>query len=203
MRKYFIILILLIIAIPWGEGHYFSTNDIVDPVHDHDNACISIEEPGTKGLRAADFSPPVKNYYDLRDSYSKWKMGRFGSKKYHKRMLRRLLVSLLGHYIQTDFDYILHWPEGVVYKKVRCDFTHCRWLYFHGKLDTEEITKKIGKKHSKVKRWLRQRRPVAVYGKIRKFRFGRDRYGETIDLFLYNVKILVDNGVFDKRKNEK
>ncbi|MCP4138360.1 MAG: hypothetical protein GY754_45785 [bacterium] len=141
------------------------------------------------GAEEKELSEGFKNYYMLEGIFNKWQDGFFGSKTHHRKSLHWQLVNLLGKPIQTPHNYIMVSPEGLFEKKMRCKLRYDRWLYIHGKLDIESVKKIIGKDSNIIKQWWRTTRLVSLSGKLRKFRFGRDKFGDTVELYFYSVKV--------------
>jgi len=150
---------------------------------------IMVKESASPGLTAAEISPGLKNYYQLREMYSKWREGLFGSRKANERLLRMFLVDLLYKEFETEPDYFLVSPDGILDKRVTCKFRYGKWLYIHGEVDVQHIKDLVEGDPDLLKTWWRSTNLLSVSGRMRRFRFGKDRYRDTIDLWLDKVKV--------------
>jgi hypothetical protein len=139
---------------------------------------------------AAELSEGEKNFFLLRDYYTKWHDGLFGSKKYHKRKLLHLLQGMIGKEIVTEYDFMLVSPEGVIDKTVACNFQWGRWLHVHGELDAESAKNVAGSNYKVLREWSRSGILVALSGRLKKFKLDWDAAGDTVHIYLDKVRLL-------------
>ena len=140
-------------------------------------------------LAGREATPGENNYFALKNLYTKWHEGLFGSRNYYKRELYMFCVDLIDRDIETEPDYILLSPESIHEKSILCRLPHARWLYIHGPVDVRELRQVIKKDPLLLKNWWRSGRLLKAAGKVRKFRLSRDRYGDTVDLWLHRVTV--------------
>ncbi|PKL38111.1 MAG: hypothetical protein CVV44_13165 [Spirochaetae bacterium HGW-Spirochaetae-1] len=131
----------------------------------------------------------LTNYFTLMTIYGKWREGLFGSRKYYERELWIFLTDLIHKEIETESDFILVFPESLQEKRVTCIFKYSRWLYFHGEIAVDALAPIIKKDPDLLKKWWRSGTLVTVSGRVKKFRIGRDTYGNTINIWLEKVVV--------------
>lgn len=156
------------------------------------NEAISADDP-CRAVR-----DPVMNFITLENIYSKWHMGRFGSRKVHESCLREFLSSLIDNEIVTDYDYMPVSPEGIYDKRVEARTT-LKWLEIKGRLDEESVKKVFGSDPMLLKRWWRSGIFIAVKGKVKWYRITRNVYGDAVELYLDTVTVVYDNNVLKKK----
>jgi hypothetical protein len=136
-----------------------------------------------------EYGDPLQNYYALENLYTKWREGLFGSKNYYRREFVMLCTDLIDREIETGASFMLLSPESVSEKGVVCNLPHARWLYIHGPVDPEKLKEVRKNDPWLLKGWWRSTKLLRVKGSIRKFRLGRDRYGDTLHLWLHKVQV--------------
>lgn len=139
---------------------------------------------------AGEMSEGERNYFVLRQGYTKWHEGLFGSRRYYERKLIRLLYGMIGKEITTGHDYMLASPEGVFDKTVTCNLQNCRWLYIHGALDAESVKNIVGSDGSVLRRWWRSGMLVAVTGRLKRYKLDWDAGGDIVHIYLDTVRLL-------------
>ncbi len=154
-------------------------------------------------LSAKEAPQRVKNYLKLHDMFVKWQDGFFGSRKSSRRLLYMYLVDLIGQEIETGYNYYLVCDGDLENKKVKSKFRDERWLNFHGPVDISELENIARKDPTILKKWWRSKVLVSVSGKIRKFRIGKDRSGDTIELYLTKIKVSPVKKISENKKNSK
>ncbi len=135
------------------------------------------------------------NFIGLHDIYLKWRDGFAGSRSYHRRMLYRRLVDLIGKPVVTGYDYYLESPEVIYETKLRFVFFNGNWLHIEGNVKKESIQKIIGNDPSMLYSWWRSRALLSVSGVVRHFRI--DDWSRRIYMRLDNVTVKTS------RKEEK
>ena len=151
-------------------------------------SCCLLIYPQSNLLFASDGSTEsVMNYLKLRKIYSKWKEGLFGSRKYNERLLKEFLHNLIYKEIKTDYSYAFASPYGARDRDIKCRFSYCQWLIFHGKIDLKGLEKILNNDKTAIKRWWRSKKLLSVSGKVMKFRLGRNRYGDTVEIYLEKI----------------
>ncbi len=148
-----------------------------------DNDCI------IGRINAAQISEAQQNFLDIKEYYAKWQMGLFGSSRAYLRKLKSHLISIIGKRIETDRSFIIESPGSVSEKKVVCKLKECRWLKLHGFVDADNLKELVEKDSRIVRKWWRSGLLFTVSGKVRKFRIGRDSFGDTVELYLEVIKI--------------
>ncbi len=145
---------------------------------------------GMRHALAVELSEGEKNFFLLREQYTKWHEGLFGSRNYHRKKLQNLLYEMLGKEIMTENDFVLVTPEGIFDKTVSCSFQWGRWLYVHGALDVESAKNIAGSDYKTLREWYRSKLLVSVAGKLKKFWLDRDALGDTVHIYLDNVRLI-------------
>ncbi len=138
---------------------------------------------------AAQISEAQQNFLDIKEYYAKWQIGLFGSSRAYLTKLKSHLVSIIGKRIETDRSFIIESPGSFTEKKVVCKLKECRWLKLHGFVDVDNLKELVEKDRSIIKKWWRSGLLFTVSGKVRKFRIGRDSFGDTVELYLDVIKI--------------
>ena len=135
----------------------------------------------------------VQNYIKLHELYIRWKEGLFGSRKYYNRIIRMYLTDLIGRQIETDDSYVLESPDHPSELKFICKFENCRWLNIHGDVDENDMKKILEEKERISREWWRKGMFVAVSGKVVKYRIGRNKFGDTVELYLDKIRLIYDS----------
>jgi hypothetical protein len=138
---------------------------------------------------ASEINEAQRNYLQIKEYYSKWQIGLFGSSRAYLRKLKSHLAGIIGKRIETDKSFIIESPGSPVDKKLVCKLLECRWLKLHGMVDVHELKELVEKDRTLVNRWWRSGLLFTVSGRVRKFRIGRDSYGDTVELFLEIIKV--------------
>ncbi len=127
------------------------------------------------------------NFIELHDIYLKWRDGFAGSRSYHRRVLYRRLVDLIGKPVVTGYDYYLESPEVIYETKLRFVFYNGNWLHIEGNVKKESIRKIIGNDPSMLYSWWRSKALLSVSGVVRHFRI--DDWSRKIYMRLDNVTV--------------
>lgn len=133
----------------------------------------------------------MKYYHTLEKLYIKWHDGLFGSRRYHERILRDFLNDLQGKDFRSDYNYIIDndASEKIV---VKCRFSGYRWLKIHGPVDRESVKVVTRGKRKSIASWWRGTDLLAVSGRVVRYRLGRDRFGDTVSLYLEKIYLHLD-----------
>jgi len=151
---------------------------------------ISLKSDSLCAESNSEISDGVLNFLKIERLYNMWQHGPAGSSKYYRGRLQRYLSGLIGKTITTGDDYLLESPGGIYSKEFFCNLKSSRWLYIHGNIDAKSAREFIKDKNELFKNWWRSGRLVILSGKLRRFRFGKDSYGDTVDLYLRRIRIL-------------
>jgi len=132
---------------------------------------------------------PAKVFLKMRNLYSKWNDGLFGSRKYYKGRLKRYLVSCLDKEIETGFDFVPGMPESIIRRKIYSEFVFHKWLVVHG-VPGEKSMRELKRKGWCYRRNIGKMKYLySVSGKIRKFRLTELSGKRRIHLYLDNFEI--------------
>jgi len=134
------------------------------------------------------------NYILLKRAYDKWDSGLFGSRKYYRKRLNRLLIDLIDTEIATGQDFTISIPEVFAKRYYSSDLYNQNWLNIHGPADDSSIKMFAEKGNDYIKEVERNKYLFFLSGKIVKFRIGeaspgRYQYERNIHLYLETVKI--------------
>ncbi len=130
-----------------------------------------------------------ENYIRLKAMYEKWDSGLFGSRRYYRTILNRLLIDMIGCEIQTGQDYNISIMDVKEKKIYYSDLYGSKWLYIHGEADGSSIKEFSEKGDKYIKEVERNKRLFFLSGRIEKFRIMETGYGRNIHLYLESVKI--------------
>jgi len=129
------------------------------------------------------------NYLQLKRMYDKWDSGLFGSRKYYKKQLYRLLTDMIGADIQTGRDYKISIPDILEKKYYSSDLYNQNWLHIHGAADISSIKEFAEKGSDYIKEVERNKYLFFLSGRIEKFRIIETGYGRTVHIYLDSVRI--------------
>jgi len=145
--------------------------------------------PAPGALAASEPGDAVKNYLTIKKLHWYWKNGPSYARRIYKRDLQLFLTELIGNTIETDMSYIIQSPGDLADKKVECNLIDCRWLYFYGPVDVENLRGMVKNDPALLKKWWRSGHLFSLSGKVKKYRFGRDIYGETVEINLDKIAL--------------
>ncbi len=150
---------------------------------------FSKETDVPKRTGASEINEAQENFLKIKKYYTRWQIGLYGSSRAYLRKLKSHLLSIIGKRIETDRSYIIESPASHIDKKVICKLRECRWLKLHGMVDVAELKELVKKDGTLVNRWWRSGMLFTVSGRVRKYRIGRDSYGDTVELYFYKIKV--------------
>lgn len=130
-----------------------------------------------------------KNFLVLHSVYLKWRDGFFGSRTHYRTQLYYMLLEMMGHRIETGYDYVFDTPSMVYQQKLRFAFYGDDWLHIEGKVNKESIKKIIGDDSSLLLSWWRSKKLVSVSGILRDYRI--DDWQKKIYVVLENIEVKV------------
>ena len=134
----------------------------------------------------------VKQYYRLRELYSKWHVGMFGSRRYYEIQVEELLRGLIGKRMTSGNDFRLIYPSGSGDVYISPALFSMRWLRLNGKIETgtlDKILKKRGLQPEFMKRSWRSDFTVSFSGILKAYRLGRNMKGDYINLYFYSIDV--------------
>ena len=134
-------------------------------------------------------SSGINNYYEIKEMYDKWDMGLFGSRKYYRGRLTRLLNKKIGTYIQTEMDYRISVHDMIEKKYYSSDLYNHKWLRIHGEPDKESLKFLIKKGDNFIEDVELRKYLFFISGKIKKFRIRESDYGRSLHIYLESVSI--------------
>jgi len=129
------------------------------------------------------------NYSELKKIYDKWDSGLFGSRKYYRNRLYRLLTDMIDSDIQTGKDYSVSIPDVFKKKHYSSDLYNQNWLHIHGTVDDSSIKEFAEKGNDYIKEVERNKYLFFLSGRIERFRIIETGYGRNVHLYLETVKI--------------
>ncbi len=129
------------------------------------------------------------NYTELKKMYDKWDSGLFGSRKFYRKKLYRLLTDMIGADMQTGRDYTVSIPEVFEKKYYSSDLYNQNWLHIHGPADDSSIREFAEKRDGYIKEVERNKHLFFLSGRVEKFRIIETGYGRNVHLYLESVKI--------------
>lgn len=173
-----VVFILLILAYAAGQGF----NDIT-------RKALCEEADVSNKNSASEIEDARMNYLNIKEYYIKWQTGLYGSSRVYLRKLKSHLVSIIGKKIETDKSFIIKSPGSHIDKKIVCKLLECRWLKIHGPVDVSELKELIRNDRTLINTWWRSGFLFKISGKVRKFRIGRDSYGDTVELYFSIVRV--------------
>lgn len=130
-----------------------------------------------------------ENYLTIKRMYDKWDSGLFGSRRYYRKRLYRLLIDMIGRDIQTGKDYSIVIPDVFEKRYYSSDLFNCGWLHIHGAADQSSVKELEEKDGEYIKEVERNKHLFFLSGRIERFRIietGSRRY---VHLYLESVKI--------------
>jgi hypothetical protein len=162
----------------------------VDPVSvEHFLKAFSKEAAASRKTGVSEMNEAQKNFLLIKEYYTRWQIGLYGSSRAYLRKLKSHLVRTIGKKIETDKSYIIESPGSHIDKKIVCKLRECRWLKIHGMVDVSELKELVEKNRTLVNTWWRSGMLFSVSGRVRKFRIGRDSFGDTVELYLQIIKV--------------
>ena len=129
------------------------------------------------------------NFYEIKEFYDKWDLGLYGSRKYYRGRLTRLLNKKIGKYIQTEMDYRISVNDMVEKKYYSSDLYNHKWLIIHGTPDKESLKFLLEKGDNFIEDVELRKYLFFLSGKIKKFRILESDYGRSLHIYLESVKI--------------
>lgn len=129
-----------------------------------------------------------KNFLALRGHYQQWCDGLFGSQNSYRRDLYMFCLDLIDKEIETDPEFILLSPIKYGQQSVECVLRtpNSGWLYIHGPVTASDA---LLKERPLPGSWRQSLSFLRIRGTVRKFRLGRDRMGNTVDIWLNKVEL--------------
>jgi hypothetical protein len=129
------------------------------------------------------------NFYEIKEFYDKWDLGLYGSRKYYRGRLTRLLNKKIGKYIQTEMDYRISVNDMVEKKYYSSDLYNHKWLIIHGTPDKDSLKFLLEKGDNFIEDVELRKYLFFLSGKIKKFRILESDYGRSLHIYLESVKI--------------
>lgn len=129
------------------------------------------------------------NYYEIKEMFDKWDLGLYGSRKYYRSRLLRLLNKKIGSYIHTEMDYKVSVYDMLEKEYYSSDLYNHKWLHFHGDADKESLKFLLEKGNNYMEDVELKKYLFFISGKIKTFRIDETDYGRSIHLYLESVKI--------------
>jgi len=130
-----------------------------------------------------------KNYSELKNIYDKWNNGLFGSRKYYRNRLFRLLTDMTGADIQTGKDYNVLIPDVFEKKYYSSDLYDQKWLNIRGPVDVSSKKEFELKGSNYIKELERNKNLFFLSGRVVDFRIVETEYSRSVTLYLDSVKI--------------